>query len=103
VLGVPLQVSLAYPSSAARDPQADPAERVEGGGRWRDFNPAAQADWAGAFGSLALCKSFVTGVFWDHLSDAVPHRIPNGGLVDARGQLKPAFEKLRALREAHLR
>ena len=103
VLGVPIQVSLAYPSSAARDPHADPNERVEGGGRWRDFTPAAQADWAAAFGSLAVCKSYVGGVYWDHLSDATPHRIPNAGLVDARGQLKPAFDKLRALREAHLR
>jgi hypothetical protein len=63
----------------------------------------AQADWAAAFASLALCKSYVTGVFWDHLADATPHRIPHGGLVDARGQLKPAFDRLRALREARLK
>ena len=103
VLGVPIQVSMAYPSSADADPLADPAERVAGAGRWRDMTPAAQADWAAAFTSLAVCKSYVSGVFWDHLADAAPHRIPSGGLVDARGQLKPAFDRLRALREAHLK
>lgn len=103
VLGVPIQVSMAYPSSAGADPQADPAETVARGGRWRDVTPVAQGDWAAAFASLAVCKSYVSGVFWDHLTDAAPHRVPHGGLVDARGQLKPAFDRLRALREAHLR
>jgi hypothetical protein len=103
VLGVPVQVSLAYPSATTPDPQADPVELAQGAGRWRDFTPAAQADWATAFASLAVCKSYVSGVFWDHLADAAPHRIPNGGLVDARGTAKPAFDRLRALREAHLK
>jgi hypothetical protein len=103
VLGVPVHIALAYPSAAAPDPQADPAERVGGGGQWRDFSPAAQADWATAFGTLVLCKSYVSTVLWDHLSDADPHRIPNGGLVDARGAVKPAFDRLRTLREAHLK
>lgn len=103
VLGVPVQVSLAYPSATSPDPHADPGERPAGSGQWRDMTPAAQADWASAFASLAMCKSYVAGVFWDHLTDATPHRIPNGGLVDARGQLKPAFDRLRGLREAHLK
>jgi hypothetical protein len=103
VLGVPVQVSMAYPSAATPDPQADPAEQIHGAGRWRDTTPTAQAELAAAFASLALCKTYVSGVFWDHLTDAAPHRVPNGGLVDARGQLKPAFERLRTLREAHLK
>ena len=103
LLGVPVQVSLAYPSSAQPDPKADGTERVGGSGRWRDFSLDSQADWAGTFASLALCKSFVSGGFWNHLSDADPHRIPNAGLVDARGSIKPAFDRLRNLRESHLR
>jgi hypothetical protein len=103
VLGVPVQVSLGYPSAAGPDAQSDPAEAVAGGGRWRDATAGAQADWAAAFASLALCKSYVSGVFWDHLTDATPHRVPHGGLIDARGQLKPAFDRLRALRETHLK
>jgi hypothetical protein len=103
VLGVPVHVSLAYPSADTTDPNADTDEEVARAGRWRDVTPDAQADWAAAFASLALCKSFVSGVFWDHLSDAGPHRIPHGGLVDSRGGLKPAFDRLRLLREEHLK
>lgn len=103
LLGVQVQVSLAYPSSADPDPAAEPGEQVGRSGRWRDFSPAAQADWASTFAGLALCKSFVTGVFWEQLSDADPHRLPHAGLVDADGGVKPAFDRLRGLREAHLR
>ena len=103
VLGVPVQVSLAYPSAGATDPKADTDEEAAGAGRCRDFSPQAQADWASTFASLALCKSFVSGVFWDHLSDAETHRIPQGGLVDARGGIKPAFDRLRLLREGRLK
>jgi hypothetical protein len=67
------------------------------------MTPAAQADWATAFGTLAMCKSYVNTVLWDNLSDADPHRIANAGLVDARGAVKPAFDRLRILRDAHLK
>lgn len=103
LLGVPVQVSLAYPSASGPDAQADPGERVDRAGRWGAFSADSQAVWAEAFATLAVCKSYVSGVFWDHLSDADPHRIPHAGLVDAGGSLKPAFDRLRALREAHLR
>src|SRR5262249_19178792 len=59
LLGVPLRLTLGYPASAGPDASADPELRVEGG-RWRDgFSPQTQADWAAAFGALALCKPFV--------------------------------------------
>lgn len=103
VLGVSVDVSLAYPASPEADPQADLAERVGGAGHWHGVSPAAQADWAEAFASLALSKSFVSGVVWDHFSDAHPHRLPNAGLVDAAGHPRPALDRLRRLREAHLR
>jgi len=103
LLGVPVQVSLAYPSSASPDPQSHPTTFVAGAGRWRDFSLEAQADWTDRFASLAACKSFVSGVIWEHLSDADLHRLPNAGLVDANGAIKPAFDRLRSLREAHLK
>jgi hypothetical protein len=103
LLGVPIQVSLAYPSATAADPLADSVERAVGAGQWGDFSLGSQAEWAETFATLAVCKSYVTGVVWDHLSDAVPHRIPNAGLVDASGALKPAFDRLRAIREGHLK
>lgn len=103
LLGAPVQVSLAYPASSAPDANADPSEGFEGAGLWRDQSAAAQADWVTACGGLALCKSFVTGVCWDHFMDSSPHRLPNVGLVDNRGQIRPAFDRLRALREEHLK
>ena len=103
LLGVPVSLSLAYPSSPLPDPQAMTGERVEAGGNWRGFTPRSQADWAVDFASLAACKAFVTGIFWDHLTDADSHRIPNAGLVDSTGALKPAFDRLRELRARHFR
>lgn len=103
LLGVPLQVSLAYPSAAAADPLADPELRV-GAGHWRGgFAPAVQADWAACYTSLAVCKPFVRSVFWTQLTDAQRHPLPHCGLIDADGNPKPALDRLIALREEHLR
>ncbi len=103
LLGVPLRVTLGYPSSADPDLDADPELRV-GAGRWDGgFTPAAQAAWAEAYATLATAKPYVQGVQWAHLSDAEPHQFPSCGLVDRDGALKPALGKLRELREKHLR
>ena len=45
LLGIPIQVSLAYPSSRRPDPKADPNEVVGNAGQWRDFTPEVQSDW----------------------------------------------------------
>jgi hypothetical protein len=103
MLGVPLQATLGYPSSADKGPQTDPDQRV-GLGYWRDgFTPTAQADWTAAFLSLVLCKPYVRSAYWAHWSDAEPHQFPNCGLVDADGKAKPALEELARLRAEHLR
>jgi hypothetical protein len=103
LLGVPLQITLGLPSDANQDLLASP-EMTASAGRWRDgFTPDNQADWAAAFGALALCKPTVRGVHWTHLSDAEPHMFPASGLVDARGNVKPALARLGQLRAAHLR
>jgi hypothetical protein len=103
LLGVPLTVTLGYPSSAGADHLADPELRVDAG-RWRDaVDPATQADWAAAFAGLAAAKPYVQAVHWAHWSDAEPHAFPNAGLVDAAGQVKPAVQPLQDLRMKHLR
>ncbi len=103
LLGVPLRVTLGYPSSAAVDMDSDPEMRVSGG-RWRDgYTPRTQADWAAAFAPLALCKPYVQGVQWVHLSDAEPHQFPHCGLLDAEGREKPAADRLREMREKYLK
>jgi hypothetical protein len=102
LLGVPLRVSLGYPSSAESDGQADPEMRV-GAGLWRDgTNPEGQTQWAADFAALTLAKPYVQGVHWIHLADAESHQFPNCGLLDSAGNVKAAVEPLRQLRAAHL-
>ena len=102
LLGVPLRVTLGYPSSDASDPDADPELRVAAGQWHAGFDPATQADWVEAYSSLAICKPFVQGVQWVQLSDSGPHAFPHCGLIDADGQAKPALQQLRELRQKHL-
>ncbi|MCE9530636.1 MAG: endo-1,4-beta-xylanase [Planctomycetes bacterium] len=103
MLGCPLQVSLSYPSATDRDPQADPDLQPGKSGWWHGLTPVAQAEWAETFSSLALAKSHVIGVCWDHFTDLLPHRFPNGGLVDMAGNAKPALERLKFVRDTYLR
>jgi hypothetical protein len=103
LLGVPLRVTLGYPSAEGPDHDADPELQV-GAGHWGGgFTPSAQAEWAAAFTALCVCKPYVQGVQWTHLSDATPHLFPHCGLADHTGTPKPALAKLREVREAHLR
>jgi hypothetical protein len=103
LLGVPLRVTLGYPCAEGPDPDADPELRV-GAGHWDGgFTPAAQAEWAAAFAALSVCKPYVQGVQWTHLSDANPHLFPHGGLAGPDGEPRPALRKVREVREAHLR
>jgi Glycosyl hydrolase family 10 len=102
LLGVPLQVTLGYPSAAGPDPQADPALAVDGGS-WRGgFTPDSQAEWAELHVGLALCKPAVRTVTWAHFLDGAAHQFPGCGLVDAAGKQKPAVKCLQNLREQHL-
>jgi hypothetical protein len=103
LLGVPLQVTLAYPSAAGPDELAD-SHLAVAAGQWRgDFTPQTQAEWAAAHAALVLCKPSVRGVYWAHLFDGEPHQFPNCGLVDAQGNVKPALARLHELRAEHLR
>ncbi len=103
LLGVPLRVTMGYPSAEGVDHEADPELHV-GAGFWADgYTPSAQADWAASFASLCICKPFVQGVQWTHLSDGMPHLFPHCGLADAASAPKPVLQKLREIRETHLR
>jgi hypothetical protein len=102
LLGVPLQVTLGYPSLKGPDANADSGLRVAAGHWHSGYSDSVQADWAAAFGALALCKPYVRGISWAHLDDAQPHQFPHCGLVDAAGKVKPALHRLRELREKHL-
>lgn len=102
LLGIPLRVTMGYPSSRGLDPLSDLEQRV-GCGYWRDgFTSAVQADWAGLFTELVLSKPYVRGATWSHFFDSEPHQFPCCGLVDNQGTVKPALHRLRQLRERHL-
>jgi hypothetical protein len=103
LLGVPLQVTLGYPSASGKDQGAHP-DLATGGGHWkRGLDPETQATWAAAFGELAVCKQFVRGVNWVHLADNMPHLVPHCGLMYSNETAKPALARLQALREQHLK
>lgn len=103
LLGVPVQVTLGYPSAIAPTEHADSEQRVNLG-HWRTgYSDQTQADWAAAFTALALCKPYLRAVQWSHWSDAEPHPFPNCGLVDAQGRAKPALAAITSLRAAHLK
>jgi Glycosyl hydrolase family 10 len=102
LLGIPIAVTLGFPSHYAYDAAGDPEMRV-GTGLWR--GPASreiQADWAAIFTRLCLCKPYVQTVYWSHFSDAETHLFPNCGLVDSKGNPKLALEELIRLRETHV-
>lgn len=103
LLGVPLQVTLGYPSSESLDEMSD-SDMSVGAGTWHgEFSPQIQADWADAFVRLAVSKPYVRAVQWIHWSDAEPHLFPHCGLVDTDGKLKPVAARLKAIREECLR
>jgi hypothetical protein len=103
MLGVPLQLTLGYPSATGKLPHADPDQRV-GLGHWREgFTPFFQADWTAAFAAMVLCKPYVRAIHWAHLTDAEPHQFPHCGLIDSAGRPKPALEELARLRGEHLK
>jgi hypothetical protein len=102
-LGVPLRVTLGYPSAGTVDPKADPELRVDAGHWCSTIQEATQAKWAAAFGMLALSKPYVEAVNWVSLTDADRHQFPHCGLLDAAGKPKPAWEALQQLRDTYFR
>lgn len=102
-LGVPLQVTLAAPSETGPDALLETDLEVERGGRKTVWSPELQGDWIEAWLPMLLAKPAVTAVFWAHLSDRVPHRFPNGGLLDSQGKVKPGYERVRTLFQEYWR
>jgi hypothetical protein len=101
-LGVPLWVTLGYPSGSTTDMKADPELCVDAGHWHTGVHEAVQADWAASFTLLALSKPYVEAVHWVHFTDADVHQFVHCGLLDARGKPKPSLEMLGRLREVPL-
>lgn len=103
LLGLPLHVTLGYPSASGIDVHGDSDLRT-GAGKWRDgFDPASQLGWVSDFALLGICKPYVRSVRWCHWSDGTYHQFPHCGLLDEDGTPKPALAELARLRATHLK
>lgn len=101
VLGLPLQVTLAFPSAADHDPNQTTDLEVEPNSWKKPVSEAAQAEWIDEYLPLLLAKPSVLAVFWNHLSDAQPHRFPHAGLIRPDGVAKPAHGRIVNQRQLH--
>jgi len=103
LLGVPLQVALAYPCAEGTDAQAEAGQTV-GTGVWRSgFSEQSQANWASTFAKLAISKPIVRSATWTHLAETEPHALPNCGLLDPNGNPRLALAQLKKLKDDHLK
>ena len=101
VLGLPLQVTLAFPSGPDHDPNQTTDLEVDARSWKAIASEEAQAEWIDDYVPLLLAKPAVLAVFWNHLSDAQPHRFPHAGLVRPDGHAKPSHTSIVRLRDRH--
>jgi hypothetical protein len=102
LVGLPLHVSVALPSSAQPDPKADPGVVVEADTLPRPPDEAFQRVMAAQWIALAVAKPYVRSVHWLQPEDAAPHIFPHAGLLRPDGTPKPLVEWLTAFRAEYL-
>ncbi len=99
VLGMPLTLTLGYPSSKNQGELGDSEF-----GNWKGAKShSTQADWAESFTSLALSKRYIQSIHWVELSDDHDSDFPNCGLFDKDWQPKASFACMEKIRKKHLR
>ena len=100
ILGLPLYTTLTVPSADGSCPAsrggAFPISNALPGG----WSEKVQQIWGERLVGLMLAKPTVQGVFWNAVSDAVPHEFPHGGLLTEEGRPKPFCDSLDGLRRA---
>jgi len=99
LLGLPLVISLVVPSAGHEDRLAQRRDQTLPG----DWTAATQQAWIARHLPLILAKPYVHGIVWSQLRDDHAHELAHGGLLDARGQPKPALRTLAGLRQTHLK
>lgn len=99
LLGVPLYLILAVPSSSQPDPMAQRRATTLA----EIWTPTSQQAWVSRYLPLFLAKPTIRGVLWSQLRDSEPHSFPHGGLIDLRRHPKPTLRQLASLRQAHLK
>ena len=94
LLGIPLHVTLAFPSSNGVDDNAASDIQVESETWKGPWSEAAQAEWVDLYLPLLLAKESIIGINWAHFSDRSPHHFPNAGLLAVDGRPKPALQRI---------
>ena len=102
LVGLPLHVSFAMPSSVEPDPKADPSITVEAETLPRRPDEAFQRVLAAQWIALAVAKPFVRSVHWQQSEDAEPHLFPHAGLLRPDGTPKPLVQWLASFRAEYL-
>ena len=98
-LGIPLYITLAFPSATGADELAN--QHIQLSQSCADaWTEAAQSQFVAQYLPLLMAKQNVVGCFWTHFTDASPHHYPNSGLVRATGDPKLAFDQIVSHREA---
>ena len=93
-LGVPLHVTLAFPSSDETDPELTSDLEVDAP-QWKDgWSEMAQAEWVDQYVPILMAKQTVVGIYWTHFTDQSPHFFPNAGLMRRDNTPKPALDRI---------
>lgn len=101
-LGLPINVQFAFPATVDVDPRSDSDLEVDQS-QADGWSEAKQAEWVDRYLPLTMSKQGVTGVFWSHFQEGVPHHFPNAGLLRADLSPRPAFGKIVQLRKDYLK
>ena len=101
-LKIPLFITLAFPSGLDLDQQASHDLDLDLPSWKGNWSSELQEQWIATYLPPLLASKSVSGVFWDHYSDAGPHLFPHGGLVDQFGKPKPAIQRMAQLRHDFL-
>ena len=100
-LGVPLTISLAFPSQSDSESLADSWIEITEP-QWKTpWSEAAQAEWMADVLPLLMANRSVFGIEWIHFGDGVSHRFPHAGLTRADGSGKMILERLTRFRQSY--
>jgi len=102
-LGIPLHITLAFPTSDQPDPLADSDLEVDRSAWKLPWSPSAQAQWFDMLLPLLIAKPAVAAVYWAQFSDATPHTFPHSGLIGPDGVAKPTLQHMIDYRRKHLK
>jgi hypothetical protein len=92
-LGIPLYVTLAFPSAEGADRNSLTDLEVDSPCWKQPWSEASQLKWVHEFFPLLLAKESVVGIYWTHFADSTAHDFPHAGLIRANGTPKPALSQ----------